>query len=380
MEIKAEELLYRLEHKQNIEALGHVWAVFGEEDYYRQQIVTAVPEAIFANVPVEDRQICIFDKDTDLLALGNAINTYPFFSGHSLVFLRDEKLLAVKADNDSKKKQLDKLAALLDDVPEYCTVVVSVSKLDKRTKLYKAIKKAGLVCECQSIRPYELGAWLDAQAESYGAHWQRDAIGVIMEYLSPVEKAPLQLLRQEIAKLAVYAGERRTWTKEDVETIFAALPEASNFALLNFIKFRMHVMFQNIRFLYRTEGSKANMECYFCNLHSHISYLLQQLRCKMKTGCRCSCRTVIFCIYSLITVLILQLMRNIRRQWHLSEPVKDFFKNPFIMELDQTIAFLYDIHDLSGKNPLSKDDLCTDFTFFSRFHKGFPDIIFFSFQ
>ena len=235
MEIKAEELLYRLESKQSIEGLGHVWAVFGEEDYYRQQIVTAVPEAIFANVPVEDRQICIFDKDTDLLALGNAINTYPFFSGPSLVFLRDEKLLAVKADNDSKKKQLDKLAALLDDVPEYCTVVVSVSKLDKRTKLYKAIKKAGLVCECQSIRPYELGAWLDAQAESYGAHWQRDAIGVIMEYLSPVEKAPLQLLRQEIAKLAVYAGERRTWTKEDVETIFAALPEASNFALLNFI-------------------------------------------------------------------------------------------------------------------------------------------------
>lgn len=235
MEIKAEELLYRLQEKKDIPALGRVWAVFGEEDYYRQQITAATMNAIFLDTPEDDRQIYIYDRDTNLKALYSVVNTNSIFSDKTLVILHDEKLLAAKAESESKKQQLDELATILNDVPEHCTVLLSVSKLDKRTKLYKAIKKNGLVCECQSIRPYELGEWLDEQATRYDARWQRDAIGVIMEYLAPVEKAPLQLLHQEIAKLAVYAGERRTWTKEDVEAVFAALPEASNFALLNFI-------------------------------------------------------------------------------------------------------------------------------------------------
>lgn len=235
MEIKAEELLSKIQQRQVAPTWGRVWAIFGEEEYYRQQIAAAIPEAIFAQVASEDRMISIFDKDTNMRDLETAINTYPFFCANSLIILRDEKLLGSKNESENKKQQLDKLATILADVPEYCTVLVNASKLDKRTKLYKTIKKEGLVCECQSIRPYELGTWLDAQAEHYGARWQRDAMGVIMEYLAPVEKAPLQLLHQEIAKLAIYAGERRNWTRDDVEAIFSALPEASNFALLNFI-------------------------------------------------------------------------------------------------------------------------------------------------
>ena len=40
---------------------------------------------------------------------------------------------------------------------------------------------------------------------------------------------------EEIEKLSVYAGERKIWTKDDIEQTFAALPEVSRFALLNAI-------------------------------------------------------------------------------------------------------------------------------------------------
>ena len=56
-----------------------------------------------------------------------------------------------------------------------------------------------------------------------------------MEYLSVTDNAPLLLLEQEIEKLSVYAGERKIWTKDDIEQTFAALPEVSRFALLNAI-------------------------------------------------------------------------------------------------------------------------------------------------
>ena len=232
MEIKPEELIYKLQNGAQLPQTN-LLVVYGEEDYYRQQIVTALPEALFQGVDSADRAITSFDKDTDLNELASIINTYPFFSGQSLVVLKDEKLLAAKAESEARKQQLDKLADILSDIPDYCTVLVSASKLDKRTKLFKALKKIALMCECASIKLNNLSQWLDGQAAAYGARWSFDAVGKIIEYLQPVDKIPLKLLQQEIAKLAVYAGERREWTAEDVETIFSALPEASSFAIIN---------------------------------------------------------------------------------------------------------------------------------------------------
>lgn len=234
MDIKAEEFLHKLQNKLPLPQATQVYVVFGEDDYYRSQLTAALPNYIYGDTDEADRQITVFEKDTDISAVSEAVNTYPFFSGQSLVVLKDDKLWS-KGGEEARQTVLDKLTALVNDVPEYCTLLISAPKLDKRTKFYKALKKAALLCECASIRPYELQPWLDAQAELYGARFEHDAIGMIMEYLAPVEKVPLQLLQQEIAKLAVYAGERRQWTRQDILDIFAALPEASDFALTNFI-------------------------------------------------------------------------------------------------------------------------------------------------
>ena len=151
-----------------------------QQGYYRQQIVAALPEVIFKGLETADRALTVFDKDTDLNELASVINSYPFFSGQSLVVLKDEKLLGAKAESDSKKQQLDKLAEVLADIPEYCTVLVSASKLDKGTKLFKALKKQALMCECVSIKLNNLSQWLEGQAREYGARWSFDAIGRIV--------------------------------------------------------------------------------------------------------------------------------------------------------------------------------------------------------
>lgn len=234
MDIKAEDLLYKLQKHEPLPQQTQVYVVFGEDDYYRKQIAAALPDYVYGDTPVADRQITVFEKDTDISAVSEAVNTYPFFGGQSLVILQDEKLWT-KGGEDAKQTVLEKLTAIVSDVPDYCTLLITASKLDKRTKFFKALKKAALLCECTSLRPYELQPWLDAQAERYGARFDHEAVGMIMEYLAPVDKVPLALMQQEIAKLAVYAGERKRWTRQDILDIFAALPEASDFALTNFI-------------------------------------------------------------------------------------------------------------------------------------------------
>lgn len=229
---KPEELLRKL---KNGEELPRLLVVTGEERYYRTRISAAVQQYVFGGADEASREISVFEKDTNLNELQAAINSYPFFCGRSLILLQDEKLWNFRQESESKKKQLDRLAAILGDIPDYCTVLLTSGKIDKRTRFYKELKSRGGVCECEGIKPYSLGPWLHACAEEAGGRLTYDAVEAIMEFLAPVDTAPLQLLQQEIEKLAVYAGDRKEWTSRDVEAVFSSLPEVSGFALLNAI-------------------------------------------------------------------------------------------------------------------------------------------------
>jgi len=227
---KPEELLRKL--KSGKELAERIILVYGEDSYYRQKLNSCIAAYVYGDTPEEDRDIQLFEKDTNLGELEGVINTYPFFSGKSLVILKDSKLLG-KAESENAKKQQERLGKILSDIPEYCTVFINVDKLDGRTSFTKNILKNSAACNCEPIRVYNLRDWLSNKAGELGGALSRDAEECIMEYLEPLDFAPLQLLEQELEKLAVYAGERKKWTREDIEVIFASLPEVGSFAISN---------------------------------------------------------------------------------------------------------------------------------------------------
>ena len=156
MNYKPEELLKKL---QSGAQLPQLIVVYGEDAYYRQKLASCIAQYVYGDTPEEDREITTFDKDTNLGELEGVINTYPFFSGKSLVLLRDEKLLG-KSESENAKKQQERLGKILGDIPEYCTVFVSTTKLDGRTKFAKELIKNGAACNCEPIKIYNLGDWL----------------------------------------------------------------------------------------------------------------------------------------------------------------------------------------------------------------------------
>ena len=233
MEITPEKLMQQLKSAQPL--LCNVLLLFGEEAYYRNLISKLLEKYVFADLDEADREITVFEKDTKIKEVANIINTYPFFGGKSLVVIKDEKLFNNKAGEEDGNEKITELLELMKDVPEYCQLVLNISSIDKRSKLYKSCKKDALVCECQSFKVNMADSWLRQQAESYDAQFEQEAVELIKEYLAPVDKVPLQLLQQEIEKLSVYAGERKLWTAQDVKLIFTALPEVSSFSLTNAI-------------------------------------------------------------------------------------------------------------------------------------------------
>lgn len=241
----------------NKDNLPHLVLGLGEEDYYKEELAHKLTAVLFGDLPEEERSAAIFDGKASLPEVQEAINTYPFFAGQNLVVLRNLQLLEGEAKAASAKtaKDREQLLQLLQDIPPYAYVLVLCNKLDKRTKLYSALSKSAAVVTCDSIKYYSLKPWLDEQAASYGARFDYKAIALISEYMSITETVPLSLLKQEIDKLAIYAGQRTQWTQEDVENIFADLPAASAFAVGNAVTEGRLVQFLELVALEKKKGT-----------------------------------------------------------------------------------------------------------------------------
>ena len=137
-------------------------------------------------------------------------------------------------------------------------------------------------------------------------------------------------------------------------------------------------MFQYILHFHRTEGAQSYMKGHMGDIYPLVLDRLQKFRCKMKSCSRCSCGSFMLCIDRLITVLILQLMCDIRRQRHLAQLIQDLFKDSFISEFNHTVAVFDHIQHFTDQQTITKADLRTWFCLLTRFHQCLPHIIFIS--
>jgi len=226
-----------------------VVCIVGEEPYYRDLTRRALLDAIFTDTPPDSRDITVFEEKTDMKKLDTLINTYPFFSGRTVILITDKELLNPKAEAEGKKtksgvkgktkevslSKQEQFQKMLGDVPEFCTVILQAEKMDGRQKFTKFLQKETVFVDCSPVDSRYLPAWLARQAEQRGGRLDRGAVQRIQEYLATVDNPPLQLLAAEVEKIAVYAGDRKDWTAADVDMLFSSLPEIGAFALNNAI-------------------------------------------------------------------------------------------------------------------------------------------------
>ena len=226
-----------------------VVCIVGEEPYYRDLARRTLLDAIFTDTPPDSRDISVFEEKTDMKKLDTLINTYPFFSGRTVILITDKELLNAKAEAEGKKvkpsgkakskepnlSKQEQFQKMLGDVPEFCTVILQAEKMDGRQKFTKFLQKETVFVDCSPVDSRYLPAWLARQAEQRGGRLDRGAVQRIQEYLATVDNPPLQLLAAEVEKIAVFAGDRKNWTAADVDMLFSALPEIGVFALNNAI-------------------------------------------------------------------------------------------------------------------------------------------------
>lgn len=182
-----------------------VYLLWGEEAYLKQQYKQRLLNGL---LPEEDTMnfTRYEGKGLNVGEIIEQADTMPFFAERRVILLEDTGFC---------KNKCEELADYIKTLPEYLVLIFVESEVDKRSRVYKAIKAAGRIAEFGTQDEKTLVRWvLGLLAKENKKITQRD-----MEFLLSCTGTDMGNIRMEVQKLLDYTMGRQVITREDVQAI-----------------------------------------------------------------------------------------------------------------------------------------------------------------
>ena len=145
-------------------------------------------------------------RNIDVKELIDLCETMPFFADRRVVLLEDTGFF---------KNKCDELADYMRELPDYLCLVFVEDEVDKRSKMYKAVKSCGRIGEFARQDEKTLMQWAAGILKREGKNiTQRD-----MELLLTMTGIDMGNLRMELEKLITYTGDRNVVTRADIQEV-----------------------------------------------------------------------------------------------------------------------------------------------------------------
>ena len=191
----------------------------GEEDFYIDKVINYAEHLILPETEASFNLTVFYGKDADWSAVVNACMRYPMFAEKQVIILKEAQQM----------RDIDKIEGYIDNPLASTIFVVSYKEkgLDKRTKLYKAIKKNGEVFNSEKIRDYKLPEWITEYIQSKGYSISSKAVMLLAEHIGN----DLSRIANEIDKVIVNLGKRTNITEDDIENYVGVSKEYNVFEL-----------------------------------------------------------------------------------------------------------------------------------------------------
>ncbi|MGI6699476.1 MAG: DNA polymerase III subunit delta [Christensenellales bacterium] len=188
-----------------------LYLLHGEEEYLKETALSAIKKkALSGGLPEMNETVLIASKADDIIA---ACETLPFMSEKRLIIVKDSPLLQTGRESGGED---GRLVSYLQNIPSTCCLVFYQKGVANKTrKLYKAIDKLGTVYEFVTPDERLLVKWIAKQLNGY----QKIITDENARRLIFISGKDMLTLRNEISKLAAYAGKEREVTAEAIESV-----------------------------------------------------------------------------------------------------------------------------------------------------------------
>lgn len=199
-----------------------VYLLSGEEVYLVKKYFDAIKKAV-VDPATEMMNYNYFAGKADVDNIISACDTLPFMSENRLVAVKDSKLFEAGRKDDSEK-----LKDYIQNIPESTVLCFVEDKADKRSGLYKEIKKYGCCAEFSFLKDRELIGWVCDEGKG---RIKSD----VAEYLIKCVGTAMESLEGEIDKLLNYLPQGEPVTRQVIDSICTKSPETNVFDMVEAI-------------------------------------------------------------------------------------------------------------------------------------------------
>lgn len=196
--------------------LRAAYLLVGEEPLLRDDSLEILRHAVLGDGASDFDFDRLEGSDTKAAALLDAVDTLPVLSARRLVIvIEPEARRGARGLGEALPEAIERAGS-----GGSCVLVVAAAKADRRSRWVKALSDAVVDCAAPT-RSREIAAFIRREAERQDVTLGRGVAELLAERTGP----QLLLLRNEIAKLALFAGDGKV-TREHVAAGTASLAEA----------------------------------------------------------------------------------------------------------------------------------------------------------
>lgn len=197
-----------------------IYFLMGDEPYYIDKISDFIDETVLSEDEKGFNQMVLYGRDITIEDIIDNAKRYPMMAEKQVVIIKEAQDLS---------RSIENLAAYADH-PQPSTVLVLCYKyktIDKRKKLYKAIKKNGLIFESKKLYENQIADWIRRVLAGKKYKIEGKATLMLVEFLGN----DLSKISNELNKLMVVLPVGSTITPTIVEENIGISKDFNNFEL-----------------------------------------------------------------------------------------------------------------------------------------------------
>ena len=200
--------------------ISPIYFLFGEEAYFIDKISDYIGDKVLTEEEKGFNQMVLYGRDVSIDDIVGNAKRYPMMAERQVVIVKEAQHLS---------RTIEQLCAYAEN-PQQSTVLVicyKYKKLDKRKKLFKIIKKNGVIFESKKLYENQVSDWLRKHLLSRGYTISHKAANLLVEYLG----TDLSKISKELEKLKLALPQQTEITPEHIEEHIGISKDYNNFEL-----------------------------------------------------------------------------------------------------------------------------------------------------
>lgn len=239
------------------------YLLYGTEEYLKKLYKNKLKTGIIGDD--DTMNYTYFEgKSIEIPKVIEVAETLPFFSERRLILIQNSGLF--KSTND--------LADYIKTMPDYCYIVFVESEVDKRNRLYKAVKEVGYVSEMNGMDEKDIQLWVAQLLKRGGKKITRDTL---MYFLNK-SGTDMEGMVQEVEKLICYAMDKEVITVEDIDAVCVTQVSNQIFLMIDAIASRKQRQALDLYYDLLTLREKPMSILFLITRHFNILLQIKELK------------------------------------------------------------------------------------------------------